>query len=179
MDFEKLARDIKELCKVGELNYEGPCSGEVQEQANNAAGDAEKAVSVVPTVRSLDILVKVVVKAEMNKSGVEQEIFKQFTEMPASERLPRPHLRVNLAGQSRKRLWVRHTTKMVDQQQIISRVYRGKVEDQVAGMKQTVNMILYKWNLYSSLSTKIHFFELEASNWSIAVYICQDPPKKI
>ena len=39
MDFEKLASDIKELLKVGELVYEGPCSGEVQEQANNAAED--------------------------------------------------------------------------------------------------------------------------------------------
>ena len=42
-----------------------------QEQANNAAEDAEKAVSVVPSVKSLDILEKVVVIAVMNKSDVE------------------------------------------------------------------------------------------------------------
>ena len=44
MVLEKLAGDIKELLKVGELDYEGPCSGEVQEQANNTAEDAEKVV---------------------------------------------------------------------------------------------------------------------------------------
>ena len=77
MDLEKLARDIKELLKVGELNYEGPCSGEVQEQANKAAKDAEKAVSVVPAVQSLDILEKVVVIDVTNESDVELEILKQ------------------------------------------------------------------------------------------------------
>ena len=54
MDLEKLARDIKELLKIGELNYEGPCSGEVQEQANKAAEDADKLVSMVLAVESLD-----------------------------------------------------------------------------------------------------------------------------
>ena len=53
MDLEKLARVIMELPKVGELNYKGPFSGEVQEQANNAAKDAEKLISVDPAVESL------------------------------------------------------------------------------------------------------------------------------
>ena len=102
MDLEKLARVIMELPKVGELNYEGPFSGEVQEQANNAAKDAEKLVSMVPAVESLDNLEEVVVKAVMNNSDdVEQEIMNQSTKVPASVRSPsESNLRVNLSGLS-------------------------------------------------------------------------------
>ena len=119
MDLGKVARDIMELVKVGELNYEGPCSGEVQEQANNAAEDAEKVVSMFPVVESLDIMEKVVVKAVMYNSDEEQEIVNQSTKMPASGRsLSESNLRVNLAGlsaenqpeQSQKNLWLKHTT---------------------------------------------------------------------
>ena len=158
MDLEKLARDIKELLKVGELNYEGPCSGVVQEQANKAAKDAEKAVSVVPAVQSLDILEKVVVIAVTNESDVELEILKQFTKVPASRggSLCQSSLRVNLAGlsaenhprQSQRNLWVRHTTWKVVQGQIISRVQKGKVVNQVAGAKEAVDMMINKLSLY-------------------------------
>ena len=64
---EELARVIKELLKVRELNYEGPCSGEVQEQAKNTVEDTEKAVSMVPEVKSLNILEEMVVKAVISK----------------------------------------------------------------------------------------------------------------
>ena len=158
MDLEKLARDIKELLKVGELNYEGPCSGVVQEQANKAAKDAEKAVSVVPAVQSLDILEKVVVIAVTNESDVELEILKQFTKVPASRggSLCQSSLRVNLAGlsaenhprQSQRNLWVRHTTWKVVQGQIISKVKKGKVVDLVAGIREAVGMMFYKLSLY-------------------------------
>ena len=119
MDLEKLARDIKELLKVEELNYEGPCSGEVQEQPNNTSEDAEKAVLVIPEVKSLHNLREVVVKVEIEKSDVGQKIMKQFTKVSASGRSPsESSLRVNLAGlsaenhpgQSKTNLWVRNTT---------------------------------------------------------------------
>ena len=153
MDLEKLARVIMELPKVWELNYEGPFSGEVQEQANNAAKDEEKLVSVDPAVESLDNLEEVDVKAEMNNSDVDQEIMNQSTKVPASVRSPsESNLRVNLSGlsaenhlgQCQKNLWMKHTPWKVVQGLIISRMRKSKVVGQVAGTKEVVDMMLYK-----------------------------------
>jgi hypothetical protein len=42
---------------------------------------------------------------------------------------------------------VRHTTKQVVQGQIISRVKKGKVVDEVGGTKEAVKVMIYKLNL--------------------------------
>ena len=157
MDLEKLARVIMELLKVGELNYEGPCSDVVQEQANKAAEDAEKLVSMVPSVESLDNLEEMVVAALMNNSDVKQEIMNQSNKMPASGRSPcQSSLRVNLAGlsaenhprHSQRNMWMRHTTWKVVQGQIISGVQKGKVVNQVAGAKETMDIMINMLSLY-------------------------------
>ena len=162
---ENLTKRTKQLLESVEIKYKGPmtegqeCESRevVLEHSGNAVVFREVGSDKVArkvAVRGLDIMRSIVA---MDESDVTDKIFKQFAEMPASERVPRlPHLRVNLAGrcarnhpvQSQKSLWVRHTTRKVDQQQIISRVYRGKVEDQVAGMKQTVNVKIYKLGLF-------------------------------
>jgi hypothetical protein len=65
-------------------------------------------------------------------------------------------LRVNLAGlsaenhlrQSQSNLWVWHTTWKVVQEQIISRVQKGKVVNQEAVTKEAVDMMFNKLSLY-------------------------------
>ena len=153
----ELARVIKELLEVGELHYEGPYRGEVQEQADNIAEDADRAVSKVLAVECLNNLEEMVVKVETDKSDEVQEIMNQSTKMSASGKSPsESNLWVNLAGlsaenhprQSQRNLWVRHTTWKVVQGQIISKVKMGKVVDLVAGIREAVGMMFYKLSLY-------------------------------
>ena len=100
---------------------------------------------------------EMVVKVETDKSDEVQEIMNQSTKMSASGKSPsESNLWVNLAGlsaenhprQSQRNLWVRHTTWKVVQGQIISRVQKGKVVNQVAGAKEAVDMMINKLSLY-------------------------------
>ena len=105
----------------------------------------------------LNNLEEMVVKVETDKSDEVQEIMNQSTKMSASGKSPsESNLWVNLAGlsaenhprQSQRNLWVRHTTWKVVQGQIISRVQKGKVVNQVAGAKEAVDMMINKLSLY-------------------------------
>ena len=163
----QLTKHAKKLWKSVEIKYEGPrtegqeCEGNVVvlEHSGNAVDlievGGDKVASVV-YVKDLEITRGRTGKVVMDKCDVVEEIMKQSTEMPACGRTPsQPKLRVNLAGisagnhprQSQKNLWVRHTTRKVVQGQIISRMKKGKVVDQVAGTKKTVNVMIYKLSL--------------------------------
>jgi hypothetical protein len=104
---EKLTKHTKQLFKSVKIKYEGPmtegqvCEARevVLEHSGNAIVFREVGSDKVArkvAVRGLDIMRSIVA---MDESDVTEKIFKQFAEMPASERIPKlPHLRVNLAG---------------------------------------------------------------------------------